>query len=198
MATHSSTLAWKIPCTEEPGRLQSMGSLRVRHDWAISLSLFTFMHWRRQWQPPPVLLPGDSQGWGSLVGCRLWGRIESDTTEATQQQQQQKINAFTKRQCNDSTKFGSESVFFMAPTQQEEKGVQCRLRHWILITKEELGCCYIMGVWRTLQNQNSLGYLLLPLYKFNGRLQQFNKGNSTMTTENSRMKFWFFSPNKNL
>ena len=43
MATHSSTLAWKIPWTEEPGRLQSMGSLRVRHDWATSLSLFTFM-----------------------------------------------------------------------------------------------------------------------------------------------------------
>ena len=41
MATHSSTLAWKIPCTEEPGRLQSMGSLRVGHDWATSLSLFT-------------------------------------------------------------------------------------------------------------------------------------------------------------
>ena len=42
MATHSSTLAWKIPWTEEPGGLQSMGSLRVGHDWATSLSLFTF------------------------------------------------------------------------------------------------------------------------------------------------------------
>ena len=38
MAPYSSTLAWKIPWTEEPGRLQSMGSLRVRHDWAPSLS----------------------------------------------------------------------------------------------------------------------------------------------------------------
>ena len=54
-----------------------------------SLSLFIFMHWRRKWQPTPVFLPGESQGWGSLVGCRLWGRTESDTTEATQQQQQQ-------------------------------------------------------------------------------------------------------------
>ena len=44
---------------------------------------FTFMHWRRKWQPTPVFLPGESQGWGSLVGCRLWGRTESDTTEAT-------------------------------------------------------------------------------------------------------------------
>ena len=39
MAPHSSTLAWRIPWTEEPGRLQSMGSLRVRHDWETSLSL---------------------------------------------------------------------------------------------------------------------------------------------------------------
>ena len=83
MAPHSSTLAWKIPWTEEPGRLQSMGSLRVRHNWATSLSLFTFMHWRRKWQPTPVFLPGESQGWGSLVGCHLWGRTESDTTEVT-------------------------------------------------------------------------------------------------------------------
>ena len=73
MATHSSTLAWKIPWTEEPGGLQSMGSLRVQHDWATSLSLFTFMHWSRTWQPTPVFLPGESQGCGSLVGCRLWG-----------------------------------------------------------------------------------------------------------------------------
>ena len=83
IAPHSSTLAWKIPWTEEPGRLQSMGSLRVRHNWATSLSLFTFMHWRRKWQPTPVFLPGESQGWGSLVGFRLWGLTESDTTEVT-------------------------------------------------------------------------------------------------------------------
>ena len=49
----------------------------------------TFMHWRRKWQPTPVFLPGESQGWESLAGCRLWGRTESDTTEVTQQQQQQ-------------------------------------------------------------------------------------------------------------
>ena len=78
MATHSSTIAWKIPWTEEPGRLQSMRSLRV-----TSLSLFTFMHWRRKWQPTPMFLPGESQGRGSLVGFRLWGRTELDTTEAT-------------------------------------------------------------------------------------------------------------------
>ena len=83
IATHSSTLAWRIPWTEEPGGLQSMGSLRVGHDWATSVWLFTFMHWRRKWQPTPVFLPGESQGQGSLVGCHLGGRTESDTTEVT-------------------------------------------------------------------------------------------------------------------
>ena len=71
MAPHSTTLAWKIPWTEEHGRLQSMGSRRVRLDWATSLSLFTFVHWRRKWQPNPALLPGESQGWWSLMGCHL-------------------------------------------------------------------------------------------------------------------------------
>ena len=58
----------------------------VRNIWLIKV---TFMHWRRKWQPTPVFLPGESQGQGSLVGCRLWGRTELDTTEATLQQQQQ-------------------------------------------------------------------------------------------------------------
>ena len=57
MAPHSSTLAWKIPWTEDT---------------------FPFMHWRRKWQPTPMFLPGESQGRGSLAGCRLWGRTESD------------------------------------------------------------------------------------------------------------------------
>ena len=83
MAPHSSTLVWKIPWTEEPGRLWFMGSLRVRHDWATSLSPFTFMHWRRKWQPTPVFLPGESQGWLSLAGGRLQGCTESDMTEVT-------------------------------------------------------------------------------------------------------------------
>ena len=83
MAPHSSALAWRIPWTEEPGRLQTMGSQSVGRDGATSLSLFPFMHWRRKWQPTPVFLPGESQGWGGLVDRCLWGRTESDTTEAT-------------------------------------------------------------------------------------------------------------------
>ena len=81
MAPHSNSFAWKIPWTVEPGRLQSMGSLRVGHDRATSLSLFTFTHWRRKWQPTPMFLPGEFLGRGSLVGCRLWGHTESDTTQ---------------------------------------------------------------------------------------------------------------------
>ena len=83
MATHSSTLAWKLPWTEEPGRLQSMGSRRVGHDWATSLSLFTFMHWRRKWQPTPAFLPGESQGRRRLpyTGSHRVGQDWSDLAE---------------------------------------------------------------------------------------------------------------------
>ena len=79
MAPHSSTLAWKISWTEEPGGLQSMGSLRVAHNWATSLSLFTFMHWRKKRQPTPVFLPGESQGQGRLVGYAIYGVAQSRT-----------------------------------------------------------------------------------------------------------------------
>ena len=83
MAPHSSTLAWKIPWTEDPGRLQ--GSLHGVAKSQIQLRnfTFTFMHWRRKWQPTPVFMHGESQGRRSLVGCHLWGRTESDTTEVT-------------------------------------------------------------------------------------------------------------------
>ena len=79
MATHSSTLAWKILWTEKPGRLQSVGFLGGGHNWATSLSLFTFMHWRRKWQPTPVFLPGEARGrgawWAAVYGVaqsRTW------------------------------------------------------------------------------------------------------------------------------
>ena len=88
MAPHSSTLAWKIPWTEEPGRLQSMGHYKSDMTERLHFHFSLFTHWRRKWQPTPVFLPGESQGQGSLVGCHLWGHTESDTTEVTQQQQQ--------------------------------------------------------------------------------------------------------------
>ena len=81
MATHSSTLAWKNPMG---GGAWSAAVHGVTKSWTqLSHFTFTLMHWRRRWQPTPVFLPGESQGRESLVGCRLWGRTESDTTEAT-------------------------------------------------------------------------------------------------------------------
>ena len=71
--------------------LQSTGV--AKSQTRLSDFLFTFMHWRRKWQPTLVFLPGESQGWGSLVGCRLWGFAEFNTTEATWQQQQQQQRA---------------------------------------------------------------------------------------------------------
>ena len=78
MATHSSTLVWKIPWMVEPGRLRPMGSLRVRHDWASSLSLFAFMYWRRKWHPTPVFLPGESQDGGAWWAA-VYGVAQSRT-----------------------------------------------------------------------------------------------------------------------
>ena len=82
MAPHSSTLAWKIPWMEEPGRLQSMGRRELdtteRLHFHFSVSCIGEGNVN-----PPVFLPGESQGWGSLVGFHLWGHTESDTTEVT-------------------------------------------------------------------------------------------------------------------
>ena len=78
MAAHSSTLAWRIPWIEEPGGLQSMGSLRFEHNWVTSLWLFTFMHWRRKRHPTPVFLPGESQGQGAWWAA-VYGVAQSQT-----------------------------------------------------------------------------------------------------------------------
>ena len=75
MAPHCSTLAWEIPWTEEPGRLQSMGSLRVGHDRVTSLSRIG-----EEMATHSSVLAWRIPGMGGLVGCRLWGRTESDTT----------------------------------------------------------------------------------------------------------------------
>ena len=73
----------EIPWTDEPRGLQSMGSLRVGHDWATSLSLFTFMHWRRKWQPTPVFLPGVGEPGGlPSTGSHRVGHDWSDLAAA--------------------------------------------------------------------------------------------------------------------
>ena len=96
-------IPWGLDATRDSGPSQNIGDSRPLNGegngtplqysclenpmdggaWVTSLSLFTFMHWRRKWQLTPVFLPGESQGRGSLVGCRLWGCTESDTTEVT-------------------------------------------------------------------------------------------------------------------
>ena len=81
MAPHSSTLAWKTPWMEEPGGLQSMGSLRLGHDWATSLSLFAFMHWRRKWQRLQCSClenPRDGGAWWAAVYgvTQSWTRLK--------------------------------------------------------------------------------------------------------------------------
>ena len=81
MATHSSTLAWKIPWTEKPDRLESTGSWRVVHHWATSHSLFTFMHWRRKWQLTPVSClenPRDGGAWWATIYgvAQSWTRLK--------------------------------------------------------------------------------------------------------------------------
>ena len=87
MAPHSSTLAWKIPWMEEPCGLQSMGSLRARHDWTTSLSYFTFMHWRRKWQPTPVENPRDGGAWWAAISgvtqSRTWLKWLSSSSSSS-------------------------------------------------------------------------------------------------------------------
>ena len=84
MAPHSSTLAWIIPCTEEPGRLQSMGSLRVQHDSRLHFHFSLSCIGEGNGNPLQYsFLPGESQVQRSLVGCRLWGPTEWDMTETT-------------------------------------------------------------------------------------------------------------------
>ena len=84
MAPYSSTLAWKIPWMEEPGA--AVHGVAVSRTQLSNFDFtFHFHHWRRKWQPTPVFLPGEFQGWRSLVGCHLWGHTELDTTEVTQQ-----------------------------------------------------------------------------------------------------------------
>ena len=72
MSTYSSILAWRIPWTEEPGKLQSMGSQRVRHD-RVTKHTHVVYYWRRKWQPIPMFLPEKSHGQRILVGYSPWG-----------------------------------------------------------------------------------------------------------------------------
>ena len=117
MAPHSSTLAWKIPWMEEPGRLQSMGSLRVGHDWATSLSLFTFMHWRRKWQPTPAFLPGESQRqWAPVYGvAQSQTRPKQLSSSSSTQIYKTDIKEITRSTKEEQTLFQKQEKSFQIP-----------------------------------------------------------------------------------
>ena len=129
MAPHSSTLAWKIPWTEEPGRLQSMGSLRVRHDWATSLSLFTSHFHGNPWNGNPLQCsclehPGTGEPGGLLsMGSHTFGHDWSDAAAAATAAPRHYWVIFFKR--------GRESI----PRQVDKKS---------RVSKEEI------GVWNSL------------------------------------------------
>ena len=141
MAPHSSPLAWKIPWTEEPGGLQSMGSLRVGHDWATSLSLLTFLHWRRKWQPTPVFLPGESQGRRSLVGCRLWGhRVGHDWSDSAAGAAEANGVRWTERGVADSHCFYQACTFEIVSSTPIAP-IQSFLFYSILNSKWDFAAC---------------------------------------------------------
>ena len=81
---------WTLGVGDGQGGLACCDSwgCRVGLDWVTKMNWIIVYcqlkgNWRRKWQPTPVFLPGESQGWRSLVGCHLWGHTESDTTEVT-------------------------------------------------------------------------------------------------------------------
>ena len=136
MATHSSTLTWKIPRTKAAVHGVAKSQARL-NDFTFT---FPFMHWRRKWQPTPVFLPGESQGQRSLVGCHLWGRTESDTTEATQQQQCH-IKHTTAIQPNNGIQ-RNENVFTQKPV---HKGLQ-ELYLSVMIKNQEQPCSELFHI----------------------------------------------------
>ena len=109
MAPHSSTLAWKTPWTEEPARLQSMGSRRVGHELVTSLSLFTFMHWRRKWQPTPEFLPENPRDGGACglpsMGSHRVGYDWSDLAATAAAAQSCKLNSLWLQHASSSYPF---------------------------------------------------------------------------------------------
>ena len=95
------------------------------------------MHWRRKWQPTPVILPGESQGQGSLAGFCLWGRTEPDTTEATQQQQQQGFPGGSEVKNLPASAGDTGSVPGFGRSPGERKGTHSNILAWRIPWTEE-------------------------------------------------------------
>ena len=124
MAPHSSTLAWKIPWMKEPGRLQSMGSLKVGYDWATSLSLFTFMHWRRKWQPTPVFLlenPRDGGAWWAAISGVAQSRTRLKRLSSSSSSSTSLLCLLQDRPINWETRYWDKEQWLYLESQQTEK-----------------------------------------------------------------------------
>ena len=155
MAPHSSTLAWQIPWTEEPGRLQSMGSRRVGHDWMTSLSLFTFMHWRRKWQPTPVFLPENPRDGGAWWAA-IYGVAQSGTRLMWFSHLAKRLNALgTKKGCLPSPVLLNKMPGLVAHTirqEKEVKGIHIRKKcfvHWTYQCQHH-GCDIVLKFYKML------------------------------------------------
>ena len=117
MAPHSSTLAWKMPWTEEPGGLQSMGSLGVGHDWATSLSLFTHALEKEMATHSSVLawrIPGKEE-LGGLLSMGLQSRTQlkwlSSSSSSRQHIKKQRHYFANKDPSSQSYGFSSSHVW---------------------------------------------------------------------------------------
>ena len=134
MATHSSTLAWKIPWMEEPGRLQSMGSQRVGgHDWATSLSLFLISAETEA----PVLWPLDVNSW--LTGkdpdaAKDWGQEEKGRTEDEMVGWHHRLNRHESEQTpGDSEGQGSLASCSLWGSKESDTAEQLNWTEWIIL-----------------------------------------------------------------
>ena len=145
---------------------------------------FTFMHWRRKWQPTPVFLPGESQGRGSLVGCRLWSHTESDRTEVTWQQRQQQQPPLSTPQLSWLTWVGYNKWASWAPSTLTGKpGVDLLHSHFPLgeITGQE-GLCWhwAMSPWEGQHGQRASIHLLSSMHLFSDFLFSDSDGTSLL------------------
>ena len=139
MAPHSSTLAWKIPWMEEPGRLQSMGSLRVRHDWVTSLSLFTFHALEKEtathssvlaWRIPGMREPGGLPSMGLHRVGHNWSDLAAAAACQVQPYKDPARSSQSKNLCIEGYEnlFQWESIAQKSLAKLKLNSLQCNLQ----------------------------------------------------------------------
>ena len=166
MAPHFSILAWKIPWTEEPCGLQSMGSLRVGQDWATSLSLFTFMHWRRKWQPTPVFLPGESQGlgawWAAVYGvAQSRARLKWLSSSSRYDLGIEPIPLALEAWCPNHEEGNGNPLQYSCLENPMDGGAWCRL---LSMGSQRVGHYWATSLSLSNHKCNWFSYLFMPIY----------------------------------